>query len=350
MNKLISLLTPTLFPVLAFAQSTDWNSVNLAVTDTHVLPAYARFAENSATLVPAATALCDQPGPESLAGMQAAFNDSMDAWQGVQHIQFGPITYFNWNFRLQFWPDDKGTGARQLTEMLAARDSSQLDTESFARQSVGVQGYPALERLIFDANSLQELQENPFQCQLVRAIAANLAEIAAGVEARWREEFRTTIANADERGFFESAEDATISYLKALVENVRRVQQQKLESVLGEDRAGSRVRRAESWRSDRSVRNLKLNAAAFHEIFSTSDPALSAVFVPEDVPVMEAAFAQLEADLALLPDSMNVALESDAGFAGLKAVRNDLGALFEALEASLKHTDLYLGFNSLDGD
>jgi predicted lipoprotein len=350
MYKLFALLTSTLFPVLAIAQSTDWNSVNLAVTDTHVLPGYARFAESSAALVPAAAALCSNPGPDSLAGMQSAFNASMDAWQGVQHIQFGPITYFNWNFRLQFWPDDKGTGARQLSEMLAARDASQLDPENFARQSVGVQGYPALERLIFDENSLQELQDNPFQCQLVQAIAANLSEIATGVEARWREEFRTTIANADERDFFESAEDATISYLKALVENVRRVQQQKLESVLGEDRPGSRVRRAESWRSDRSVRNLKLNAAAFHEIFSVPDPGLAAVFVPEDVPVMEAAFAQLETDLAVLPDSMNEALQSDAGFEGLMAVRNDLDALFEALEASLKNTDLYLGFNSLDGD
>jgi predicted lipoprotein len=213
-----------------------------------------------------------------------------------------------------------------------------------------VQGYPALERLIFDEDSLQQLQDNDFQCQLVQTIAANLADIANGVESRWRDEFRTTIANADERGFFESAEDATISYLKALVENVRRVQQQKLEAVLGEDRSSSRVRRAESWRSERSLRNLKLNAAAFHDIFSASEPALNAVFVPDDLPVMEAAFARLTTDLAALPDSMDEALQSDAGYAGLVAVRKDLDALFEALEASLKNTDLYLGFNSLDGD
>ena len=41
---------------------------------------------------------------------------------------------------------------------------------------------------------------------------------------------------------------------------------------------------------------------------------------------------------------------ADGGHAALLQITSELDALFEALEAALKNTDLYLGFNSLDGD
>ena len=350
MKRILPIFLGSLAATLAGAQSTDWTPVNLSVTDNVVMPGYERFEIAAASLVPAARQLCTVPDVQSLATMQDSFHQSMDKWQGIQHVQFGPITYFNWNFRLQFWPDDNNTGARQLTTLLASSDDSVLEAETFSRQSVGVQGFPALERLLFEDDSMQLLQNDAYRCRLVETISANLAEIAEGVNMRWREEFRGTVATADERGFFESADDATIDFLKALVESVRRIQQQKLESVLGDDAASSRVRRAESWRSARSLRNIRLNVSALHDLFSAGATPLNSVFVPDDVPVIESAFTELESGLAGLPDSMEEALASTEGFAALLQLRADLDALFEALEAALKNTDLYLGFNSLDGD
>jgi uncharacterized protein len=274
----------------------------------------------------------------------------MDQWQSVQHIQFGPITYFNWNFRIQYWPDDNGTGARQLSALIAAKDPAVLANDAFDRQSVGVQGFQALESLLFADTSLADLQADPYRCQVLQAIAANIAEIATGVARRWVSEFRTTVATADERGFFESAEDATIDYLKALVEPVRRLQEQKLEAVIGDNPEAVRERRAESWRSQRSLRNLKLNVAALQQEFSASDPALSSVLHTADVEVIDAAFAKLTASLDAQPDALADALAAEGGHAALLEVAANLDALFEALEAALKNTDLYLGFNSLDGD
>ncbi len=113
-------LTPTLLlgcllasPLLQ-AQNTDWTPLNLAMTDAVVIPAYDRFAAATAPLAQHSDAFCSAVDADSLASLQQDFIAAYDGWQGVQHIQFGPITYFNWNFRLQFWPDDKGTGARQL--------------------------------------------------------------------------------------------------------------------------------------------------------------------------------------------------------------------------------------------
>ena len=110
------------------------------------------------------------------------------------------------------------------------------------------------------------------------------------------------------------------------------------------------LRRAESWRSERSLRNLKLNVAALQQLFDGSTPALSSALLEADVEVVRAAFARLQQDLNVLPDSMAPLLEDEAGYAQLKAVRDDMDAGFEDLETALKITDLCLGFNSLDGD
>jgi predicted lipoprotein len=225
--------------------------------------------------------------------------------------------------------------------------------DNFARESVGVQGFPALERLLFEDDSLSALQADAFRCQVAATIARNISEIANGVHVRWVDEFRTTVANADERGFFESAEDATIDFLKAQVEPVRRIQQQKLEEVIGENADRARVRRAESWRSARSVRNIRLNVMALEGLFNGSQGMtvqLSNVLYADDVALVNAAFAELNTTLALLPDSLEAALAEESGHAKLLAVASRLDALYEALEAALKNTDLYLGFNSLDGD
>lgn len=343
-----------LFSLLAGAATaqpnTNWTEVNLAVTDAHVIPSYNTFAVAAEELKAQSQTFCAAPSAEGLTALQGRFHAAMDGWQGVQHVQFGPITYFNWNFRIQYWPDDNGTGARQLSALVAAKDAAVLEDAAFDRQSVGVQGFQALESLLFDAASLADLQGDAYRCQVMQTIAANIAEIATGVATRWETEFRATVETADERGFFESAEDATIDYMKALVEPVRRIQEQKLEAVLGATPEAARERRAESWRSQRTLRNIKLNVAALEHEFTSSEPALSSVLHAADVELIDAAFAKLLASLEAQPDSLAEALAAEGGHAALLQVAAELDALYEALEAALKNTDLYLGFNSLDGD
>jgi len=134
---------------------------------------------------------------------------------------------------------------------------------------------------------------------------------------------------------------------------VRRIQQQKLEEVIGENTDRARVRRAESWRSARSVRNIRLNVMALEDLFNGSQGMsvqLGNVLYADDVETVNTAFADLNASLAPLPDSLEAALAEEGGHANMLAVASRLDALYEALEAALKNTDLYLGFNSLDGD
>lgn len=346
------LVLPLLLPLLASAQeaSTDWTTVNLAVTDTHVLPRYTAFATAAGGLQGSAAQFCMAPSGPGLEILKSGFHSTMDAWQEVQHIQFGPVTYFNWNFRVQYWPDDNGTGGRQLAALLAGQDSALLTPETFARQSVGVQGFQALEVLLFEDDSLAALQQDPYRCAVLQAIAINLNEIASGVTTRWRDEFRASVADADNSDYFESAEDATVDFMKALVEPVRRIKEQKLDAVLGETPDTARPRRAENWRAARELRNIRLNVLSLQNLFEASEPQLASVLLPADVATIDTAFATLLATLEQQPESLAVALESANGHGALLEVAKQLDALFEALEAGLKNTSLYLGFNSLDGD
>ena len=363
-TKILAIM-PMLLSGPLFAQTNEnWNAVNLLITDDYVIPAYEYLALKAGELESSAQELCaiEERGEgadgfaQQLSEVKSKYHGVMDAWQEIQHIQFGPVTYFNWNFRMQYWPDEKGTGSRQLQALVAGQDIEALESENFGRTSVGVQGLPALENLLFSENSELELQE-AYRCQVLATISRNISEISTGIHQRWRDEFRTTVANADERGFFESAEDATIDFLKALVEPVRRIQEQKVNEVIGDSPEAVRVRRAESWRSGRSLRNIRLNVAALNSLFIGSEGeaerqenALSTVLLEKDVTIINRLFSELEDKLAALPDDYASALAADEGHAEILKVAENLDALFEAMEAALKNTDLYLGFNSLDGD
>lgn len=328
----------------------DWQAINLAVTDAQVLPAYTAFATTTADLLPPAEQLCAAPAADSLAAMQEAFHPAMDAWQSIQHIHFGPVTYFNWNFRIQYWPDERNSGTRQLDALLASEDPEALQLESFARQSVGVQGFPALERLLFEEDALQQVQASPYRCALITTIAANLADMAAGVEQRWRDEFRATVADEAGQDYYESARDAGVDFYKALVETLRKNQEQKLVPVLGASPAELRLRRAESWRAERSLRNLRLNLQALNDLYQASSPALADALPEADRRQVADAFSVLLDSSKDLPDGMAGFADTVAGHVQLQSIVEHMAALYEALEAGLKNTDLYLGFNSLDGD
>lgn len=347
-----------LFILTARAQSAqtaneNWTDVNLAVTDNQVIPAYAAFAGAAGGLEEAGAAFCAAPDEAAFDRFRAAYHDGLDAWEEIQHVQFGPITYFNWNYRLQYWPDDKGTGARQLTALIAAQNPDRLKGDAFARESVGVQGFPALERLLFADDSLADLQADAYRCQVARTIARNISEIASGVHDRWVNEFRTTVANADNRELFEDARDATIEFLKAQVDPVDSIQVQKVEAAIGDEPGQERVRRAESWRSARSLRNIKHNLDALQAMFQGVDGQanhLGSVLLPDDEAAIDDHFVLVQNALADLPDSFAAALALDGGHARLSALAVELDALHEAMETALKNTDMYLGFNSLDGD
>src|SRR3546814_15047315 len=93
-------------------------------------------------------------------------------------LRFGPSLLFLRYDRIEFWPDKRGVVRRHLSQLLSGQDAEALQPRTFANGSVAVQGFPALERLLFDSDD--DTWAMPFGCDVVRAIGTNLKSIAAG--------------------------------------------------------------------------------------------------------------------------------------------------------------------------
>ena len=81
-----------------------------------------------------------------------------------------------------------------------------------------------------------------------------------------------------------------------------------------------------------------------------NSPAYSRAFLSEDVAAIDVGFSAAIKTLSALPDALTEALQDEKQYETLVILVGQISTLDDAIETGLKNTDLYLGFNSLDGD
>lgn len=340
------------------AQAIDYTGLNEAVVDSYVLPRYAAFAGAAAELEASLNQSCADGRLEAEESAEA-LHTAMDAWMEVQHLRFGPAMLFLRYERIEFWPDKRGTTRRHMAQVLSERDPAALEPHTFANGSVAVQGFPALERLMFDSD--EDVWATPFGCQLVNAIGANLNSIASGLLSDWRDgetpyaQVVKTAAEGNESYF--DAKEAALEFAKALRGALLLVEDYKLDRPLGDDPDSVRTTRAESWRSARSLRNVRHNLESARALYRETRPVsfsslLRAQPKGEELDAaISAALDRLVAAAAAEPDSLAAALEAPDGWQKLDAIRVETRQLLELLGGPLSEVlDLPIGFNSYDGD
>jgi predicted lipoprotein len=342
----------------ARAQTENYEALNAAIVESYVLPRYADFAETAAALDASLRQACADGRPTQ-AESAAAYHAAMDAWIAVQHLRFGPSELFLRADRIAFWPDKRGTVGRHLAQMMSEQNSQALEPQAFANGSVAVQGFPALERLLFDSEDAD--WATPFGCALTLAIGRNLSSIASDLLSDWRDgedAYAGTVLSAaagNDRYF--DAKEAALDFAKALRGALLLVGDYKLGRPLGRTPDAARVSRGESWRSARSLRNIRINleaARALYEVGGESSLSSLARAHPQGAElddVVHAALARIIAAAAAQPDSLAAALETPEGWAQLDALRVETRQLLELLGGPLSEVlGLPMGFNSYDGD
>lgn len=293
--------------------------------ETHIRPAYRRLAETTAALIAPAEA-CDAKA------LRGAYHEAFDAWMGAQHIAFGPIERENRRFAMAFWPDAKGFTAKALDRLIRAEDPAALTPEAFAKVSVAARGLLALERMLFDDDGpIAEL--TGYRCALTAAIARDLAATAAAIDAEWAAAGPET-AHPDT---LYASFDSGLESLTAL----------RLGRPLG-SLERPRPRRAEAWRSGRSMRDIRLSLAALAALYRD---VFAAALSPEARARFDAALARTEVVAGRAPDDLPGALEDPQTRIKLEALqtrlRNLQGLAREIVAPAL---GAQIGFNSLDGD
>ncbi|WP_166506977.1 imelysin family protein [Frigidibacter mobilis] len=160
------------------------------VTGT-ILPRFAAFAQAAAALDTAAADDCLATSPE----LRAAWNAAFDAWIPASSFRIGPLEQGGRGLAVAFWPDPKDSTGRALQALLAGDGTTLASGEAYAEVSVAARGLHALEAMLYDPALGSYTGTDP-GCALTRAAAADLAALAAAVEADWRTGFAPLLQTA----------------------------------------------------------------------------------------------------------------------------------------------------------
>ena len=348
------------------ASTLDYQRINAGIAISHVTPRYRKLAAATRALENKANEFCERRNSETLTVLRAAFHQTMDAWQGIQHIRFGPVEEQNRYHRIQFWPDKRNMIGRHLSRLLAKADTGALTPHRFRATSVAVQGLPALERLLFVDTHVQPVMANggeaSFRCALVEAIAGNLAVIGASIHAEWTHPgagYLNAIENTGpDSPVYRNAREAALDLHGAFATMLQVVAELKLQGPLGQNAARSKPRRSESWRSERSLRNVVVNLEAALALYAGESEgggfreALRAAD-PEDA-LHTRIYEPLRNAIDLLrqvPLPLYKAVKDPAGRTKLQLAVTQLQFLLHTVRNEFAGTlKLGLGFNALDGD
>jgi uncharacterized protein len=295
-----------------------------------ILPGYAAFAQTSAQLA-ASTADCDP------AKMQPAFQTAYDAWEAVAHIRLGPIEEGGKSLAIAYWPDPKGLGLKQQKALLAG-DPSKLTPEAMAEQSVAARGFSGLERLLYPAGDL-----TGDTCALTKATAADLARMAAEVNAAWQDGYAQTLLSAGEAGntTYLSRPEARQALFTQLATALEILEDQRIGRPLGTLEKPTPAK-AEARASGRSLRNILLQLQALRAMTLTLTP---------DAPKTLAAFDRAIKQAEGLNDPVFDGIVEPTGWLKLQILQQDIEALRDSVTGELgPELDVGLGFNAADGD
>ena len=345
-------------PVLTDADQAALAIMNAAIINGHILPAYRRFATSGAALAAAAQAYCAAPDAAGLDKLRAAFGDASDGWQGVQHLRFGPSELFMRSSRLMFWPDPRDSVGRQLAELLG-KGGAAFTPANLAKQSVSVQGLPALERLLFGDDAVAKLSGDAdaatLQCAAIQGIAANIAEMTAAMDKDWTMapvDYAQILQNpgADNERY-RSPSEVTMEIFKSFHLAIEVVADRKLTKALGDKPEEAKPRLLEQWRSGRPLRNVQVDLAAARALWDSGMSAVARQRDGELAALIDKALAATIVTAAEIKAPLGEALADPVQRPAVEKLIAEAVALKAIIAQRLAPVlGIPLGFNALDGD
>ena len=351
--------------VLAFAvPARAYDNVALArrAYEKLILPEYARFAEMARTFAERTEALCRAPSTAALADARAASKAALLAWGRIEPIRFGPIAARQRLERLLFFPDPHHVADRQIARLLSAKNDDAITEERLAGASVAVQGFGAVDVVLYGPGSDALANTDPassFRCRYVAALAAGIADIAADVQSEWSGAYaRTWLKPGGDNTAYLSPEETTQALYRAYVTELDVLRLHRLAPMLGAD-----------GKTSRSPPLLRHSGLALRFILAGIDGARNMLgengFLADDPSANEkqqAARAILESAATDLGFATRAGEAAEALSAGGEESDENLRGKLIAMGAALDNVDAVsrptlgeltgqtLGFNSLDGD
>jgi predicted lipoprotein len=355
-------------PLLAQGQEApprpfDHGGLARQALEKHIAPGYARLANAARALSQALDRSCARPSSRPPRAVDAAFSELVAAWGRVEHINFGPVTADNRLERILFFPDRRGSGARQIARALEDRDPAVTDASALAGRSVALQGLGALDVVLYGLapSRTGTPEQRAHRCAYARAIAANVAGLTRVIVEEWSapDGYRHDWLNAGtgSRAFVKPSE-TTLVLAKAFNQGLERVRDERLGAALGLNRQRRRMP-AVLAKSGLSLVLVKANLDGLIELYEIGGMhrAIAPPGLREDREGIAAKARLVAAELASARDIVAASARVPSPFDDAAVSRRLIAVGFPLKNArELAHevlaltANLTLGFNSSDGD
>lgn len=306
----------------------------------YIMPRVDAFAAGTTELSEVVAAEC---GHNDRA-VEASFHNTFDAWTAMSHLRFGPTETDERAFAIAFWPDSRGVTPKVLRAMIVSDDPAISDPQAFRDVSIAGRGIYALEFLLFDPE-ISGLGSVETRCALARAIAGDMEQNAAGIAADWHNGFAVLLTRPGAGGRYETQAEAAQELFKALGAGLQFTAETRLGRPLG--KVGKpRPKRAEAWRSGRSLHQVVLTLEAAQDLalrLASDNPDLQAT--------LKTAFARALQAAQRVEDPVFAGVTTVQGRLRIEVLQQRISEIRTLIAAELgPKLGVAAGFNSLDGD
>jgi len=356
--SLIALVLTSANQTLAAPSQDQWQTYNQAAINELIVPGYQQLTQALEASQTQVNALCEvnqlkKPTTQAkLKAAQTAYRQAMDKWQAVQHIQYGPVTLLMRNYGLHYWPDKRGTGASQLRSALLLEDAVYND-DFFQSSSISLKGFPAMEKILFATDAIENLQANTVSCRFLTGVNHYMVKVAKEIEQDWKSQAERQL-NPGTNPYYDTPAEAAIPLMKSLAEPLQVIMDYKLDYPLGSGFDKARWSRSESWRSNQSISNINTNLEALHKLYSGLKPvSVHSLLLDAGeknlANTIEAKFKTLNQQSQKIPEvnQQDLTAETDKQ---LRRLRPHIEELQKNLQLAMAVLEVHLGFNSRDGD
>ncbi len=355
MRRLLLALLLFATPIGAEAAPMAQEAIAEAAITEFIRPSFEAFLDMASALETEAVALCATPSADALAAVRDRFLGVLDAFSRLSFLRFGPLARDNRAERLLLWPDPKGIALKQVQALLVEQPADALEVPSLQGKSVALQGFNALEFVLFGTGSGDLATDAAYRCGYGAAVAGAIRSVAEAATAEWRDPagiskrlIEPSAGDADYRSVREVLEE----FVGALSHGAEAIRDSQLLPFLGRDGEKPKPRSAPLWRSNGTVVLVAGGLKGITDFVSFSRIAdaagASGPFLANAIGFEARNVVRAE---ALITGTVEEAVNDPAqlqAFKYLVILTQSLQSLIgEQLSAAL---GLSVGFSSLDGD
>lgn len=325
------------------------------LTQGYIAPAMSDFRTAATKVHRAIQEVCQPKAHGSTHDVEQAFRQLVLAWSGIEFLRFGPLVDANRFERIYFWPDPRGITARQVQALLAQPAAEIPDALALAKQSVAVQGLPALEYTLYRESGLLSADAGPGRestCVFANAVAGNIEHIADELAAQWKvggPYAQLFSSPAPDNPLYRDTQEVAAEMIKALSTGLQFQRDVKLAPALAQGPDHSKARRAPFWRSNQTVVSLEGAVGGMLAFYRAADlPFGDSAWIDENV---QGELQRTLEHLSALSAPTEQLFTDESGHRQLVLVKLLVGNVKDLVDQDVAPAlGVRIGFNALDGD